>query len=307
MTTKPLQARSPLSILRLEGITAQQANGKVFCMGCGGEITTQYFSSLTAHPLCLECRDKTGYNMHTSTQSLGWHFKNVSPYFEGNEIEFYKLGFSSVSEMQAFLKRSQGREFRLSDRVLDIGCGVGRLARFIAPQVYELIGIDVSEGMVEAANSLSRNFVNTAFHKVDGNGSIPSSKNQFNIVFAHGTFGYEGYMNSGKYFIADRRDITRAYIKESYRVLKEGGVLVFQIPNFRVPLGLFSGCDKEKGEERLKLLLTGRLGHPTKESRLGQSWSKREIVACLQGVGFKNVQVERPALRRIYYLVSAIK
>ena len=224
-----------------------------------------------------------------------WHFKSVSPYFMGDERKFYELGFNSVNEMLWFAKENHNYEPKMTDSVLDIGCGVGRLARFIAPAIREMTCIDISEGMVEAAKDLLRNFRNVTVLKVMGDGILEFPNDSFNFVFSHGTLGFV------------RMEVLARYVAESYRCLKPNGVFTFQIPNYRVPLALITGCDLEKAIERVKLLFTGRIHHPTERSKLGVPQSKEYLQHIMEHTGFENIHINRPSIKRIYYLVSGMK
>jgi SAM-dependent methyltransferase len=230
-----------------------------------------------------------------SNDQYKWHFKNVSPYCYGDKITFYQLGFNSVVEMSRFLRNKYDYELKHTDSVLDIGCGVGRLAQFIAPHVSNVVGIDVSEGMVEAARTMLKNFNNISIEKVDGSGALKFEDKKFDLIFSHGTLG----------FVTNEALVK--YTKESFRCLKDDGIFVFQIPNYKVPLALLRGCDAEKAKERLRLLIRVELSRPTKKSRLGVPKSKRELYHLMTNSGFENVQIERPSLARIYYLVAGVR
>ncbi len=231
----------------------------------------------------------------SSDDQYKWHFKNVSPYYYGDKIMFYQLGFNSVVEMSRFLRNRYNYELKRTDSVLDIGCGVGRLAQFIAPQVSNITGIDLSEGMVETAKIMLKNFNNVSVEKVDGSGELKFQDKKFDMIFSHGTLGFV----SNEAFVK--------YTKESFRCLKEGGIFVFQIPNYNVPFALLRGCDAEKAKERLRLLIRGELSKPTEKSRLGIPKSKKELYNLMTSSGFNNIQIERPSLARIYYLVAGAK
>jgi SAM-dependent methyltransferase len=230
-----------------------------------------------------------------SDSQYKWHFKNVSPYYSGDKIMFYQLGYNSVVEMSRFLRGRYDYELRRTDSVLDIGCGIGRLAQFMAPHVANVTGIDVSGGMVEVAKTMLRNFNNISVEKVNGDGALRFEDNKFDLIFSHGTLG----------FVSD--ETLARYVKESFRCLKEGGIFVFQIPNYNVPLAILSGCDAEKATERLRLMITGGLSKPTEKSKLGVPKSKKELDHLMVSSGFKDIHIKRPSLYRIYYLVAGIK
>ncbi len=184
------------------------------------------------------------------SEQYKWHFEHVSPYYNGDKIAFYQRGYDSVTEMLKFLRTSYGYQLKPMDSVLDIGCGIGRLAQFMAPHVSNVTCIDVSDGMVDVAKTMLKNFNNVFVEKVNGNGELKFEDKKFDLIFSHGTFGFVS------------ADSFKRYVGESFRCLKDGGILIFQIPNYRIPLALLSGCDVEKAKERVKLLLIGGLSKP---------------------------------------------
>ena len=125
-------------------------------------------------------------------------------------------------------------------RVLDIGCGNGWATRLMAQQASEgrLVGIDISDAMVELARESSRAFCNVEFREASAE-KLPFAEEEFTHAFS---------MESLYYYA----DILRA-LKEIRRVLKSGGkfacvVDLYQesrashqwIPDLKVPVHLLS-------------------------------------------------------------------
>jgi SAM-dependent methyltransferase len=57
-----------------------------------------------------------------------------------------------------------GRRF---GRALDLGCGLGLLAQLLAPQVDELLGLDIAEAAIERARQRAAAFSNLRFEQAD--------------------------------------------------------------------------------------------------------------------------------------------
>lgn len=96
----------------------------------------------------------------------------------------------------------------MSNKYLDLGCGVGRLME----NFDNFYGIDISENMLEIARKRKPN---CNFKLTDGR-TIPYEDNYFDFVYCVLLFQHlplEG---------------VSAYIKESARVLKKGGRFIFQ-------------------------------------------------------------------------------
>lgn len=100
--------------------------------------------------------------------------------------------------------------------VLDIGCGVGRAEYKLAKEVKDCVGIDISPSMI----NLARKYVkHPNINFLVGNGkNLNSIKNSpFNLVFSILVFQHIP------------KNIFINYLKESFRVLKKNGKLLFQI------------------------------------------------------------------------------
>lgn len=101
--------------------------------------------------------------------------------------------------------------------VLDIGCGIGRMDRYVAPRVKRLVGIDVSGEMIIQARARLAELDNVEFLECDGQ-TIPLSDSLFGLVFSHIVFQHMP------------RRFVECYMNEAHRVLRPGGSFVFQMP-----------------------------------------------------------------------------
>ena len=131
-------------------------------------------------------------------------------------------------------------EIPANGRVLDVGCGNGWATRLMAQQASagRVVGIDISDAMVELARESSTAFPNVEFREASAE-KLPFGEEEFTHVFS---------MESLYYY----SDILRA-LKEIRRVLKSGGkfacvVDLYQesrashqwIPDLKVPVHLLS-------------------------------------------------------------------
>jgi ubiquinone/menaquinone biosynthesis C-methylase UbiE len=104
------------------------------------------------------------------------------------------------------------------DNVLELGCGTGRLLPFVAGMAGAVTGIDMSLSMLEVAlrrkNETSLNNIQV----LQGNAlDMPFPDNHFDMVYSI-------------LMINLIPDYTRAFC-EVRRVLKDGGVFLFSVPN----------------------------------------------------------------------------
>jgi SAM-dependent methyltransferase len=102
--------------------------------------------------------------------------------------------------------------------VLDVGCGIGRMDEFVAPQVGKLIGIDVSGSMIEQAWQRLGHMPNVVFVEGDGWKLEPVSDTVIDLVFSHIVFQHMP------------RRVATSYFWEAWRILKPGGSFIFQVP-----------------------------------------------------------------------------
>ena len=102
-------------------------------------------------------------------------------------------------------------------RVVDIGCGIGRMDEHIAPRVAELTGVDVSGEMVARARQRLAHLPNVQFVEGDGR-SLPLADASADLVFSYIVLQHVP------------RSVAAGYFAEAFRVLVSGGHFVFQMP-----------------------------------------------------------------------------
>jgi SAM-dependent methyltransferase len=129
--------------------------------------------------------------------------------------------FVAVGKLTYYLLRSLG----LADGhlVVDVGCGSGRLAVQLAPfDGIRYVGCDIVERLVRYAAELSKR-PDWRFEVTEGHG-IPCESGTADFVCFISVFTHLLHEDSFRYF------------RETARVLKPGGRLVFSFLEFRVPI-----------------------------------------------------------------------
>jgi len=96
---------------------------------------------------------------------------------------------------------------------LDLGCGPGRMARFVAPKVKVYYGIDIHSELIGIAKEHYKNYSNVFFAKSNGHDIDIFVEEYFDYV-------YERLL-----FIHIPKNIIIEYLVDCYRVLKPGGFL----------------------------------------------------------------------------------
>jgi SAM-dependent methyltransferase len=124
---------------------------------------------------------------------------------------------ASGERLAPFLIRGLG--LTKSDVVLEIGCGVARLGKPIAPHVREWWGIDVSAKMVEHARERTRALGNVRFFVGNGHDLAGVPPASVDAMYCHAVFIH-----------LDKEDLY-SYLLDAKRVLKPGGLFYFDIWN----------------------------------------------------------------------------
>lgn len=107
------------------------------------------------------------------------------------------------------------------DRALDFGCGVGRLTRALGAYFGNCCGVDISQQMIGQARSLNSS-VRNCFFMVNSDPHLGIfSSEHFDCILSILVLQH-----------LPRREWIRSAITDFVRVLKRGGLLVFQLPSF---------------------------------------------------------------------------
>nr|HQV30344.1 methyltransferase domain-containing protein [Calditrichia bacterium] len=103
-------------------------------------------------------------------------------------------------------------------RMLEIGCGIGRMTKHLATHFGEVVGIDVSGEMIRQGKSRLADVPNATLLETSGSDLGDFDDNSFDFVFSFIVFQH----------IPDKAVIFN-YIRETMRVLKKGGIFKFQV------------------------------------------------------------------------------
>ena len=198
--------------------------------------------------------------------------------------EFFATGVADAERFVADLTALAPTVSRA--RVLDFGCGVGRVTHALAAYFGEAVGVDVAASMIERARALD-----------------PERRCSFVLNHARDLTCFE----SGAFTVVYSRlvlqhirpALVRRYVPELVRVLAPGGVLMFQLPDA-------IGVDPERGApfvRRLKRLvpwsvvvgwrlLKCRLSGPTEVSQMTMfGLPAADVLALIAGAGGRVLDV----------------
>ena len=133
-----------------------------------------------------------------------------------------------------------------TSQVLDVGCGSGWATRLMAENSCEgrVVGIDISDEMIQLAQETSRSFSNIEFHVASAE-KLPFKDDEFTNAFS---------MESLYYY----RDMAAA-LREIRRVLQDGGQFVTVVDLFQENLPSHQWIDQLKVPVQLLSIADYRL------------------------------------------------
>ncbi|MFG1869931.1 class I SAM-dependent methyltransferase [Micromonospora arborensis] len=130
--------------------------------------------------------------------------------------EFLATGRTDVEETAGQLRRL-GLPTRW-ERVLDFGCGAGRLSQALAPHADEVVGVDIAPPMLETARQLDQSAGNIRFVLNDAPDLSQFPDGHFDLVYSTLVLQHLP------------RPAIDGYLAEFLRVLRPGGIAVVGLP-----------------------------------------------------------------------------
>ena len=133
-------------------------------------------------------------------------------YFNNIDTDIWQL---EKDRDYSFIERYISKDMR----VLDLGCGLGKMAEMLHDKVKEYYGVDISDGAIEICKKRNQDKKNAFFFSNNGFDLRDFDDNYFDFVFSIVTFQHI------------KRDIIIGYLKEIVRVLKDDGNFALQFLN----------------------------------------------------------------------------
>ena len=128
-------------------------------------------------------------------------------------VEFFATGRREVDEVERYMEQ-QGLELR-GGRALDFGCGVGRLSQALCQHFLHVVGVDISQTMVEAAHRFNQ-WGDRCRYVVNTKGDLSLlDDDSFDFVYSNKTLQHMPPEYSAE------------YVREFFRVLKPGCAALF--------------------------------------------------------------------------------
>ena len=136
-----------------------------------------------------------------------------------DDSEFFRSGEVNVAnDVTPDILRICGERSPLDLRMLELGCGVGRMTRALARVFGHVTGVDVSDEMIRQARPNLSDLTNVRLEVVDGSTLASLRYEQFDFAFSFIVFQH-----------IPSYDVITSYCKEVFRVLRPGSLFKFQV------------------------------------------------------------------------------
>ena len=172
---------------------------------------------------------------------------------EWSDEEYFESGRENVRReiLSDMINICQGKDPKQM-RVLEIGCGSGRVTRALSELFGEVYAVDISGEMIRQAKESLAGHPNA--HVFQNNGSDLSVLGGIQVDFA---FSYIVFQH------IPSREVIRNYVREVSRLLRPGGLFKFQVQGW---------CEMEAQAD---------------DTWLGVSFSDADAVAMAEECGFE--------------------
>ena len=191
---------------------------------------------------------------------------------------------ASAADDLSMLTEGIGARLTPTSRVLDVGCGIGRLIKPLAPRVAEVHGVDVSGEMIARARDYLKDLPNVRLFENSGSDLDALDDEAYDFGYSYLMFQH----------IPDR-DIVRGYLQEAFRVVKRGGIFRFQMDG--------------RGDRWIWRLYRRLRGN---SSWRGVLWTREQMIEAARAAGFEVLDVRvdprsHGAMRYAYVWVTCSK
>lgn len=187
--------------------------------------------------------------------------------------EFFATGVREIAGVMDHVDRL-GLEHR--GRALDFGCGPGRLTQALTRYFNEVDGVDISPSMIDLANSLNKSPEHCRYHQNSASDLEIFEDSIFDLVYSNITLQHVDPA------------FQPTYIREFLRVLRSGGLLIFQLPGRRTG-----------ARSRIRRFVPGFAMNRYRDLRYGNHPAavmngipRDEVVSLVESSGAKVLEVE---------------
>ncbi|MEM1172101.1 MAG: methyltransferase domain-containing protein, partial [Cyanobacteria bacterium P01_H01_bin.35] len=301
------------SEVRQQLISAGLAQAQKFSWSQMAKIMTdvfiQTFNRIKAKELsAMEDRKNLGeiqFQINHGQLEMQRHFWNVNSLdkamfervFTDNEIHTMspqeKMDAWENSVLSSTEKVLQGIPIKVEWKVLEIGCGVGRLIKYLREKFAQVDGVDISENMIQFAKQYLADGKQNGEVYVNNGYDLQTLADQ-SYDFIYSTIVFQHIRSIS---------IVKSYFRETFRILKPGGYFRLQVhDNSAANLGNFD----EEGKKNQQYYLSGNGYTDTQLKDLFLVETDFDLVSLECSKPWIWVTVKRPEKEVFLPLVSAI-
>jgi SAM-dependent methyltransferase len=159
-------------------------------------------------------RAKENARHYVATEKTSW-----------SDEEFFESGVTCIRRhIESVLPEICGGRQLSELRMIEIGCGAGRMTRPLSKLFGRVDAVDVSPKMIARAREVVRDCDNVHLHVNNGVDLSMFSENQFDFAFSGIVFQH-----------IPSRTVVENYIREAARVLRPGSIFKFQLQGHPIP------------------------------------------------------------------------
>jgi ubiquinone/menaquinone biosynthesis C-methylase UbiE len=174
---------------------------------------------------------------------------------------------SAASTVQNLLELGQ---IQRTDQVLEVGCGVGRIGRELAPHCFTWTGADISANMLSHASARLRGINNVRLVRLRSVGLSEFEDNSFDVVYFTNMLMHLDEMDRWQ------------YVEEALRVLRPDGRIFMDIIDIESDVGWTKFTHD-----------AGRYKHLERPPYMPRFSTAAELTVYLEKAGFEKVHTHR--------------
>lgn len=148
-----------------------------------------------------------------ATENAYWYVSSFGPFGQERDLDAF---WASGRTIWRQIKTVTGYSPVAGDAVVEIGCGVGRLTRAIAPEVGRILAVDISEKMLAMAREAG--LPNVEFQRAEGFSLPGTPTGVADLALAYCVFQH----------LPSHRALS-SYLGEMRRVVRPGGLIAFTL------------------------------------------------------------------------------
>lgn len=176
-----------------------------------------------------------------------------------DEEEFFRSGEATANAMQQML------QIQPDQSVLEIGCGVGRIGRYLSPLCREWTGTDISSEMLRFAKANLHQCTNVTLVELSTSSLKEIKPETMDRVYCSAVFMHLDEWDRYK------------YVTEAFRVLKPGGRCYFDNINIAGEVGWKIFLEMSQYEPELR------------PPNISKASTAEELATYLQRAGFADI------------------